>query len=445
MQRRSTRLWAFPCALLLVAAAVLWWLEKAASGPGAKPTAGRASAYPDPDDFNGDGFGDPVVWTRSGLTVLYGGANGPHADVRTDVPASASDALARPHPLRADLDDDGFTDLLMATESGVVRVLWGGAEGLSRPVDLSLSTTTNTGKTTTMAKTPPALGDFDGDGSTDLARPGGATGPEVVWYKGPFDRSGRPAARREAAGPHSEEGVPYRVRAGDYGGDDTADLLLDFATTDPESDDPSAPVVSGGTLLLGGEDGPSAARSWAGARPLPRSASGTWSVVFGGYGDDRTLDVLRGGATDPVATFHDLPGLAPGQLTDPGNRGGSTGDVDGDGRLDAVTGAYGANWWQGVVFEVRDVAHADRVNLRSIVTKDVGLPYDAKRTRPSSAQFAPHAPLLDVNGDGRDDLVASTRGKNPQVVFVPGSAEGLDADGAHHFNLAGLLYPESTG
>jgi hypothetical protein len=76
-------------------------------------------------DFNGDGKADVAVQCRDQLRVFYQHDLGLERSRFTDLPVS-TDRLAS-----ADLDGDGFADLILRDRDGTTRILWGGKDGLS--------------------------------------------------------------------------------------------------------------------------------------------------------------------------------------------------------------------------------------------------------------------------------------------------------------------------
>ncbi|MFJ9308531.1 FG-GAP repeat domain-containing protein [Streptomyces cyaneofuscatus] len=224
-----------------------------------------------PYDFNGDGHPDLVIndlvkapedprGDDAGTGIVYGTEGSPldpaarrllnaraNASKSGDTLPAAFDAEAA-----CDLDRDGFTDLIVSTDppyNGVgappvpLQILFGSPEGLTgKAVTVRIPAQARFGK-----EWPehPVCGDFDGDGSTDLAVT--ASDGRISFLRGPFARTGAPAGATLLP-----DGTPYLHAPepkADTDGDGYDDLV---ATTRPRTPGTAAE----GTLLLGSADGP---------------------------------------------------------------------------------------------------------------------------------------------------------------------------------------------
>lgn len=382
-------------AILLVVRGV--WPQDDGQGPegdnaraekgSSQPRAGKPAKHPDPDDFNGDGFGDLATTIHSShqgthrvdttLVVVFGSEDG--LDPRTATRLPGSDGRL----LRGDLDGDGYTDLITRKASapdsaeGQAVVLYGGARGLSdsaRPLR------------TEQGFGPLAAGDFDGDGHLDLLDGGhGGRGdpnadprqarPASLAY-GPFE-DGRPA--RTARLDVDQEGyaAPRSATTGDFDGDGRDDTLLTYGF-DAEEDESAPDGLRGALLFRGARDG-----------LVP---------------DDRPDEALRKALTAGGA--------------DDGTRTPSAGDVDGDGIDDLLAPT------------VVPTAPADGAGTGGGLTVLYGAKggLDTGRTAQrlggdKHQTFGTSASLGDVQGDGRPDLVANTPGfrqSDGKIVLVPG-------------------------
>ncbi|MFF0257485.1 FG-GAP repeat domain-containing protein [Streptomyces microflavus] len=224
-----------------------------------------------PYDFNGDGHRDLVVndlvkapedlhADDAGIGIVYGTEDSPlDPAVRQLLNARANaaksgDTLPAAFDAEAacDLDRDGFTDLVVSTDppyNGVgappvpLQILFGSPEGLTgKAVTVRIPAQARYGK-----EWPehPVCGDFDGDGSTDLAVT--ASDGRISFLRGPFTRAGAPSGAELLP-----DGGPYLYAPepeADTDGDGYDDLV---ATARPRTPGKAAK----GTLLLGSAEGP---------------------------------------------------------------------------------------------------------------------------------------------------------------------------------------------
>ncbi|MFD8466620.1 FG-GAP repeat domain-containing protein [Streptomyces cyaneofuscatus] len=224
-----------------------------------------------PYDFNGDGHPDLVIndlvkapedphGDDAGTGIVYGTADSPLdpaarrlLNARANA-AKSGDTLPAAFDAEAacDLDQDGFTDLIVSADppyNGVgappvpLQILFGSPEGLTgKAVTVRIPAQARFGK-----EWPehPVCGDFDGDGSTDLAVT--ASDGRISFLRGPFARTGTPAGATLLP-----DGAPYLYAPepkADTDGDGYDDLV---ATARPRTPGKAAE----GTLLLGSADGP---------------------------------------------------------------------------------------------------------------------------------------------------------------------------------------------
>ncbi|WP_405398334.1 FG-GAP repeat domain-containing protein [Streptomyces microflavus] len=224
-----------------------------------------------PYDFNGDGHRDLVVndlvkapedlhGDDAGIGIVYGTEGSPlDPAVRQLLNARANaaksgDTLPAAFDAEAacDLDRDGFTDLVVSTDppyNGVgappvpLQILFGSPEGLTgKAVTLRIPAQARYGK-----EWPehPVCGDFDGDGSTDLAVT--ASDGRISFLRGPFTRAGAPSGAELLP-----DGGPYLYAPepeADTDGDGYDDLVATARPRTPGKADK-------GTLLLGSAEGP---------------------------------------------------------------------------------------------------------------------------------------------------------------------------------------------
>ncbi len=331
-------------------------------------------------DLDGDGHselligapGDDLRASNAGTVYVFGGPLSPSpvplipSQARTELFSSRiNDRFGAALCLR-DLDRDGVLDLMVGVPGrtpGAVHVFKGGAAGLGPQANLVIfGEFGNEGFATSLA-----AGDLDGDGW-----------PEFV--------VGAPTA----FGPNS--GTPWkpgevRIFRGGPGA---------FAALDPQ------PWV----VLHGAEDGEGFGTSIA-VRDL--TGDGIDELIVGAPASTRS-----GTASGAVYVFLGSPTLASGSAflakavfdaEDAGARLGTalaTGDVDGDGRVDLLIGAPNQSGSGRAYLFRGGAALADRL----AATADVVLMAEVG----STGEFGNQVALVDVDGNGRDDMVVTAPG-----------------------------------
>ncbi|MGW0609804.1 FG-GAP-like repeat-containing protein [Streptomyces sp. NPDC002788] len=371
-------------------------------------SAGAAKLH---DDFNGDGYADLAVAAPAAtvggkkgagyVAVVYGSKNGLNTTTRQVLSQSAAGVPGSPETddafgsalTTADLDRDGYADLVVGVgsedtadggeESGLIEVLWGGAQGLSGGAVLA------TGKAYDRLGSKGRLtaGDTNGDGAEDLVTVENQFDLRVL--KGPFPR--------DASTGHGEQLVTdeFDTRYLDLAtGGVNGDGVTDVAATQHDGDEFDARRV---VYWLGTKQG---------LKPYITVQGGDGYRLQGGEGLD-IGDVDRDGYDDIVV------GRA----------------VDGyDSDLDTPAAKGGRVTWIPGGPEGPDGVKAEHLDQDS-----PGAPGNAE----AGDGFGTDVQIADVNGDGYPDVVTGLPGENlgsvadaGAVVVLPGTARGLTGAGA---------------
>ncbi|MPY53695.1 FG-GAP repeat domain-containing protein [Streptomyces acidicola] len=457
--------------------------------PDAKPAHARpAPGTPAPSpkdlntgDFNGDGYDDYagyVVANSKGpdkrysthLVIVYGSAKGLRPEWSQRHTGVAGGGL-----FRADLDGDGYTDLIAGrpdtrregtpnegsvgaypgryTGANGARVWWGGPRGLSAPDDLAVP------KDTRLL----AVADFDGDGRTDLLDAGFKKSPDEPRVRdatdgrlllGPYDRDGAPARTVPLDLGQDGWATPARATTGDFDGDGRAEVLLHYQCVDYE--DETTPPCHQLETREGTADGglPAAPALEAALSDLKlwNGYDGITADVGDADGDgladllvkdtigsgDGVVRVLYG-ARSGLGTGRDTATVAP----DLGGSFGSpaaVGDMTGDGRPDLLISAPNFRNHDGrltLVPGTSDGSPAPIDGATSMDSTTEGLP--GTRNPYEWNDFTADPPLLDVNGDDHDDAVLFLplyEKRKGMFLVVYGTDDGLTPDRTAHFTPA---------
>jgi hypothetical protein len=402
------------------------------SAPAASRAPSRGKGSKDPDDLNGDGHRDLVVPAparrdpqKTGrderVAVVYGSAKGLAPATRTvhgrrdlglpavadTTPGAGPDHVPTDDVVTADLDGDGFSDVVTDVEGemaedgnisaarAVPHIAWGGPGGPGEgaeaaPVKLPESVSK-------LGVTSVVRGDFDGDGHHDLAGLAQNQSSVAVLY-GPFTRSGEPK-RTDTSLPFTDGELV--ADAIDPSGKARATSLLVHAVSDGEQ--------SGNTLYP--------ARRGTGLSAEGKRLRAGNAHAFGDFDGDAARDVAIGddGSRNDEPGNETEPSDVSGSLTVyPGSGGAPVGhrspvvpkgegyeaaggytaaDPDGDGRDGILVATYeGATFVDGdrrTTVPRKGPAKADG---RKVPVKD-------RRTHPAGA--------ADFDGDGKDELILS--------------------------------------
>ncbi|MFJ6088107.1 FG-GAP-like repeat-containing protein [Streptomyces sp. NPDC092369] len=402
-------------------------------------------------DFDGDGYADVAIGApgatvngKAGagyIAVDYGMAEGPNgvkrqlvSQNRYGVPGTAEtgDRFGA-HLTAADLDADGFTDLVVSSPGedigdaqnvGRYTVLWGSVGGLATATAIVQGTS------------PTRAGDFDGDGHLDLV-----TGDRVLY--GPFDRSSGAARSSALAGADARL---YAMASGDLDGDGITDLVVSSSS--------SSTAVPRLRLFRGTHDGLVA----GGAIAAPDTVSvdsvgvgdidgdGRLDVVFGrsASGPGGLVGVVRGtsGGLAPRATLlsqdsSDVPGTG-----ESGDRFGSdvaVGDIDHDGYADVVAGVpgedVGTTQDAGMFVVLKGgAAGLTGAGAQAFTQNTAGVPGTAE----AGDRFGGSTAILDGY------VVVGAPGENSgsgSVWVLPATATGVTAEGSVSFGPGTLAAP----
>jgi uncharacterized protein (TIGR03437 family) len=197
-------------------------------------------------DFDGDGspdlavlLGAPAPNTQGEVQVFHGNGDG---TLSSPLSLPITLALNPQFLIAADLNGDGIQDLAMSAE-GEGCVWLGNGDGTFRnPIPFAAGTS----EITSMA-----VGDFNGDGKTDLALARRAAG-SITLMLGNGDGTFGTGSNLEVSIPSSDPGQaplgPNVLIAADFNGDGTLDLVTTFANYQD--------LAEGGiAILLGNGDG----------------------------------------------------------------------------------------------------------------------------------------------------------------------------------------------
>lgn len=445
----------------------------AAALTGGLLVAGTGSAAAAPSglkgDFNGDGYRDLAVSAagaavngRTGagsVTILYGSAAGAGAErIQTisqnsaGVPGSAEkDDRFGGHTAAGDFNGDGYSDLAVGAwgedagtdvDGGTVAVLWGGAGGLSGGTTVSDPTRSSHDRFGLIL----AAGDYDGNGTTDLAVAsdiekidvfrGGDTLTSRYTVTTPVLRIKGPDIFNLTPGNVNDDGRTDLVVDG-YEGDSTGDYSYNSnyylpgsasgLTTTGQKKLPAGIVSDVGDVNADGFGDIAIGNHWD-------AAADSVGVYKGGG-----VHVLYGGPSGPDASDY----MSLGQNSEGvpgGNESGdgfgwelSFGDVNGDGRDDLAIGAPGEDLNGVTDVGMVSVLYATESGFaasgnQAFEQQTAGVP----GTGEAGDGFGAEVYLSDINGDGKADLTVGVPWENNndgQVVAFTSDGSKISPSG----------------
>ncbi|MGQ4390542.1 FG-GAP-like repeat-containing protein [Streptomyces sp. SAS_270] len=428
------------------------------------------------DDFNGDGYRDLVVGApfasngsveqAGAVVVLYGSASSVSTARRAVITQATSGIPGEPEEwdrfgttvASADLDRDGYADLLVGTpneavggsqDRGSVTVVWGGPSGLQGGASIAPPAGYGDGRTYCGFGMSLATGDMNADGAPEV---GVGSHCEGASFIGPFTRTGKPASSYREGRVGDVRGVVM----GDVNGDGKAER---FWLPGPTTGDLRGPVFL--DILDDVGQAP-----WPTKLPYADGHAGQIGDVNGdGYGDLITgigdddsdlnetgaahrggeVQVLYGGpqgiTTDQrPKVFHQDTAGVPGTAEDGDEFGHSlsVGDVDADGYADVLVGSPGEAVGTRVYAGTAVLLRGSATGLTT--TRAVGYSQNTAGvagTAEAGDQFGAAVHLADLNKDGKAEAIVGTPGENSDGCLwsVRGSATGPVLSGS--VNLCG--------
>jgi hypothetical protein len=369
-----------------------------------------------------------------------------------------------------DFNKDGFTDLAVgspgevvgtATKAGAVSVFRGSASGLTAGAWYDQSTGGGASEASDAFGSSLAAGDFNGDGFADLAigTPGEIPAPETTRGGGVFVYKGSASLlvlgwnlRQESFGGNTEAGDQFgaAVAAGNVTGSTHVDLVVGAPGEAPGSDPAGAGQIF---VSPGSASGPSTGfgrlqTNAAGANEANDHFGATLAV--GNFDKDALADIAAGvpgeapetnpaggsiaifpGASSQTATGFWVQESQAGEAIVAGDKFGSslaTGDANGDGYADLLTGAPGKTYGSATAAGAGYLYSGGPRDAGSTVSVKIGRRIaqpDVQESNETNDAFGSALAFGDTTGDGKSEAVIGASGEAPTGQPASGAAVQL--------------------
>jgi hypothetical protein len=345
-------------------------------GPGSPLPAGSFPQAVAAADLDGDGRIDLVTanFASNNVTVLLGNGQGGFAQAD----GSPVDVGSGPTAIAVgDFDQDGSLDLAVTNlVSSTVTILLGNGQG-------QFSQASGSPIAVRGGPLSVAVGDFNADGKPDLATANGGDSVTILLGngQGQFDQA--------AGSPIRVEGGPTAVAVGDFDGDASSDLLV------------ASGLANSVTILLGNGQGQFS------VGPSIAVGNSPQAVAVGNFSGDTNLDLVVVNASSGTVTI--LLGSGQGQFSPaPGSPVGAgsnpqavaVGDFTRDGNLDLA------------------VVDAASGTITVLLGDGFGQ-FGQAAGSPPAVGFNPLAVAVgDFTGDGALDLAVTNAGANSVSVLL---------------------------